>query len=269
MQPDVIVNATGTWVDETLAKLHVPSELDRWNQRQPPVYLQFAAHRHTWRARNLRRSTRWPADISSRRSIIRCLSAPRICRSTHRLRMPDRFSSRDRIPVGRRQLDCADAKLEPGDVAFHYAPSGRCPMSMQALPPPLPDGMRWSQRGGPYCVAIHHWREANDHAVPWRKQLPRASYPFSTAREARFPHATLPGGREVPSKRRGARCREKKSHSTAFSLEQVEQAWKLLGTRAEAVLSKSTDRQSLPDTDLPVASRGMRSSTNGPRRWPT
>src|SRR4029079_7398313 len=43
------------------------------------------------------------------------------------------------------------------------------------------------------------------------------------------------------------------ARSTGFSLAQVGQAWKLLGTRAEAVLSKSTDCESLPGTDLPVA----------------
>ncbi|HEY2895042.1 MAG TPA: glycerol-3-phosphate dehydrogenase/oxidase [Pirellulales bacterium] len=255
LRPEVIVNAAGAWVDETLAQLHVPSKRLTGGTK--------GSHLFTYNSRllDILGGQGIYAEAHDGRPIfITPLDRTVLIGTTD---LPFNASPEDATASAAEieyLLDAVNsivpsAKLQEGDVAFHYS-------AVRPLP--------YVNASSPAAITRRHALVRNEAApIPLLSiiggKLTTMRSLAETAAESvlsildRAPQRDsrtrlFPGAENYPSNEESLdAARSQIARSTGFSLEQVAQAWKLLGTRAEAVLAKSADRESLPDTDLPVA----------------
>lgn len=255
IRPDVIVNATGAWVDETLAQLHVPS--------QRLTGGTMGSHLFTYHPRllELLGGQGIYAEARDGRPIFITPLDTTVLIGTTDLPFYDSpeqaIASQSEIEY---LLDAVNsivpsARLQKDDVAFHYS-------AVRPLP--------YVNASSPAAITRRHALVRNEAAsIPLLSiiggKLTTMRSLAETAAETvlsildRAPQRNsrtrlFPGAENYPSSAESLDVALGQiARSTGFSLAQVVQAWKLLGTQAEAVLSKSTDRESLPGTDLPVA----------------
>jgi glycerol-3-phosphate dehydrogenase len=255
VRPDVIVNATGAWVDETLAQLHVPSERLTAGTKGSHLFTYNSRLRETLRGEGVYAEAR-----DGRPIFITPLDETVLIGTTDLpFNAPPEKATASTAEI-EYLLDAVNsivpsAKLQPSDVAFHYS-------AVRPLP--------YVNASSPAAITRRHALVRNDAApitllsiiggkLTTMRSLAETAAETVLAlldrtRERDSRTRLFPGAENYPATDKALDdARKEIARSSGFSLEQVEQAWKLLGTRAEAVLSNSTDRESLPHTDLPIA----------------
>jgi glycerol-3-phosphate dehydrogenase len=255
IRPTVIVNATGAWVDETLARLHVPSRQLMGGTK--------GSHFFTFHSRLLQmlEGQGIYAEARDGRPIFITPLGRAVLVGTTDVPFegpPERaVASCEEIDYLLEAVDTIlpDARLTRADVAFHYSAVRPLPRVTATTPA---------------AITRRHALVKNDTArVPiislvGGKLTTMRSLAESAAAAvldemgrhvvANSSTRLVPGAEDYPANDAAlAVAWIEIAERSGFSPATVEAVWNLCGTRAESLLAAAADRELLPGTDLPCA----------------
>ncbi len=259
LQPSAIINATGAWVDRTLAALHVPSKPLMGGTKGS----HFITHHQSLRSRLDGRAIYVEATDGRPVFVLPFGNATLV--GTTDMPFADDPATAVASPEELQYLVDAvndlfpDLRLAVGDISLHYS-------GVRPLPAAGPST--------PAAVTRRHWLETNeDCAVPLYSVIGgklttcRSLAEESTGtiltqlgleHRANSRERPLPGGEAYP--RDSAQLQSEWNRlAEQFGVERsaVKAIWSLVGTRAESILSEASaqpggfDARPLPSTSLP------------------
>ncbi len=255
LKPALIVNATGAWVDETLAQLHVPAERLMGGTKGSHLFSFSARLKEQLAGQGIY------AEARDGRPIFVTPLADTVLIGTTDMPFdgtPETAQATEqeiRYLLDSTNAILPGARLEPVDVNFHYSAVRPLPyaharttgaitrrhffVEHEHTPMPI-----FSVVGGKLTTMRSLAEQAAADVLQHFGRTPTAN-----SRERPFPgsedYPTSPGGVEAAIDQIAAR--------TGYPSAGVREGWILLGTRCEPVLSQSHDRELLPDSDVPVA----------------
>lgn len=253
LEPALIVNATGAWVDETLESLHVPSQRLMGGTK--------GSHFFTFnqRLRDQLGGQGIYAEASDMRPVFITPLDRAVLIGTTDVSFdgpPEQALATDgelEYLLDAVNTMLPEARLELSDVDFHYSAVRPLPFTQakstaaitrrhflvrhEGTPVPM-----FSIVGGKLTTMRSLAEQAADAVCQYLGRTAHAN-----SRERIFPGAEdFPQTAEALEKSQRAIAEE-----TGFSASTVAAVWKLCGTRSTAILAASEDRTLVPDTDLP------------------
>ncbi len=255
MQPSLVVNATGAWVDETLKRLHVPAERlmggtkgSHFFSFSPRLHEQLAGQGIYAEASDARPIFITPLDgtVLIGTTDVSFEGPPGEARAT---------DEELRYLLDSANAILPDARLEPSDINFHYSAVRPLPyvharttgaitrrhffVEHETAPVPM-----FSVIGGKLTTMRSLAEQAAaDVLAHWDCK------PTANSRDRIFP-----GAEDYPASADELAARQSELHERfGLAAASVAAVWKLCGTRAESVLSASGDRQLVDGTDLPCS----------------
>jgi glycerol-3-phosphate dehydrogenase len=255
LEPSVIVNATGAWVDETLRRLHVPSARLMGGTKGSHFFTFNSRLREQLAGQGIY------AEASDARPVfITPLDEAVLIGTTD---VPFDGPPQDALATEeelRYLLDAVntvlpEARLEESDVDFHYSAVRPLPFTdaqstaaitrrhsfVRQDQAPLP---MFSVVGGKLTTMRSLAEQATALVFEYLGRTVTAD-----SRERVFP-----GGEDYPRDADElAKTQQGIAERSGFSRPAVAAVWKLCGTRSESILAASDDRSLVPDLDLPCS----------------
>lgn len=256
LEPAAIVNATGAWVDRTLAQLHVKAATLMGGTKGSHLLTAHAGLRAALGAHGL-----YAEAADGRPIFILPFGSASLVGTTD---LPFEGDPADAVATPEELQYLLDAvnslipsvRLSTSDIDLHY-----CGVR------PLP----YVGSSSPAAVTRRHWLEAHDHA-----ELPLYSIiggKLTTCRSLAEESAhtirqrlglpvgadsrerAVPGGENYPADDRALETElERLAEKFSLNREQLAAVWRLRGTQTEAILDEclASDQQSLAGVDLPL-----------------
>ncbi len=255
LRPDLIVNATGAWVDEALEKLQVPSDRLMGGTK--------GSHLFTF-SRRLKEQLKGEqgvyAEASDGRPIFITPLGETVLIGTTDVKFsgpPESAHATDeeiRYLIDSTNEILPGAKLSRGDIAFHYS---------AVRPLPYVDAKS--------TAAITRRHSFVEHAAASLPVISIVGGKLTTMRSlaeqatadvlqhlgrqvtGHTRERPFPGAEHYPRNPRDLAAEQRSiARRTGFSLPSVTCCWTLYGTDCEPILAAATTRQMIADTDLPV-----------------
>jgi glycerol-3-phosphate dehydrogenase len=255
VEPAAIVNATGAWVDSTLARLHVPSERLMGGTKGSHFFSYSPRLREQLHEQGIY------AEAPDGRPIFILPFDSAVLVGTTDVAFDGPPREAQATPAELEYLLAAvdmvlpEARLTESDIAFHYSAVRPLPYTHASSNAAITRRHSIVKHDD---AAVPLWSIVGGKLTTMRSLAEQAAAPVleSLARKvvANSRERVFPGGDDYPPTAEALAAAQREiANRTGFSVANVAAVWKLCGTRTEAMLAGSDDRTLLPATELPCA----------------
>jgi glycerol-3-phosphate dehydrogenase len=255
MEPAVIVNATGAWVDETLQSLHVSSDRLMGGTKGSHIFTFNSRLREQLAGQGIY------AEASDLRPVFITPLAHTVLIGTTDMPFagpPEKAQATEReleYLLGAVNTILPEAQLESSDVDFHCSAVRPLPFTQANSTAAITRRHSFVRHDG---TAVPMFSIVGGKLTTMRSLAEQATavtfgYTGGTVR-ANSRERIFPGAEDYPSDTAGVEKAQREiSGRTGFSASRVEAVWQLCGTRSASILAASKDLTLLPNTELPCA----------------